>query len=501
MDDNEENQFQPPERDDHGPSLQDKEKVQGSGSSTLVPIDGKRVLNKLLIKYLKRRKANKKNGESSIRNSGMLIRFCNVCNKGFTSGKALGGHARIHMQSNKDRLSQTIQNSKLKINGLKLKEHPTGLSTMGIGRQCDTKDVGNQITEGKPTCPVCNKDFLSMKSLFGHMRCHPEREWRGIQPPPPPAKSSSCSTVSDAVEPETKNQIDSTMTTIEPALDLSKIQSSWSFTGKRGRKRISSTSSDGQVYNAASILMMLAQGDSHNFVLSDKHIIEKYEGKNCNFISNNIEVEDENQASYMAYKKQKLMEESLFGGFSSEKMDEDEEKALFETGFNSESENMNLECENTSSPGEKHENKTEEVALTPDGYKCSSCEKSFPTHQALGGHRSSHNKNKNKAINEFAIPIFYVDESEEGEGSGSKPVLPVHQCKICNETFTTGQALGGHKRRHWRRPNEALVSEGEASPGEASRTAGPKVPDFDLNELPVMDDEEVGVESAFFSQA
>lgn len=35
-----------------------------------------------------------------------------------------------------------------------------------------------------PTCCVCFRSFKSWKALFGHMRCHPDRQWRGCFPPP-----------------------------------------------------------------------------------------------------------------------------------------------------------------------------------------------------------------------------------------------------------------------------------------------------------------------------
>nr|GEX54685.1 zinc finger protein ZAT3-like [Tanacetum cinerariifolium] len=38
--------------------------------------------------------------------------------------------------------------------------------------------------EGVPTCFQCGNSFPSMKSLFAHMRCHPNHFGRGIIPPP-----------------------------------------------------------------------------------------------------------------------------------------------------------------------------------------------------------------------------------------------------------------------------------------------------------------------------
>ncbi|XP_020216085.1 zinc finger protein ZAT2 [Cajanus cajan] len=45
---------------------------------------------------------------------------------------------------------------------------------------------------GKPICPVCNKEFTSWKAAFGHMRAHPNRDYRGFYKPPAfPSSSSS----------------------------------------------------------------------------------------------------------------------------------------------------------------------------------------------------------------------------------------------------------------------------------------------------------------------
>ncbi|KAK1276620.1 Zinc finger protein ZAT10 [Acorus gramineus] len=75
-------------------------------------------------------------------------------------------------------------------------------------------------------------------------------------------------------------------------------------------------------------------------------------------------------------------------------------------------------------------------------YKCSVCDKAFPSYQALGGHKASHRK----------LSLMADDHSSAASGSGS--VVSggggrTHQCSVCFKTFASGQALGGHKRRHY----------------------------------------------------
>ncbi|XP_076902611.1 uncharacterized protein LOC143557420 [Bidens hawaiensis] len=116
---------------------------------------------------------------------------------------------------------------------------------------------------------------------------------------------------------------------------------------------------------------------------------------------------------------------------------------------------------------------TEELAVTDDKckYKCTSCNKGFATHQALGGHRSSHNKYK------LITSTNHIQEQHDYNS--------VHQCKVCDKVFATGQALGGHKRCHW---GGVIVSEGAQALSSqiTSAESGRKVLDFDLNEMPPM---------------
>lgn len=124
-------------------------------------------------------------------------------------------------------------------------------------------------------------------------------------------------------------------------------------------------------------------------------------------------------------------------------------------------------------------------------YECKTCSKTFPSFQALGGHRASHKKPKIKDQDNNRIRVtcynnnnetnnqnYYIRNNvvlslhEEDQpsssmkhnilsassssslysfrsGSNQQMSRPrMHECSICGVEFSSGQALGGHMRRH-----------------------------------------------------
>ncbi|XP_068339861.1 zinc finger protein ZAT12-like [Pyrus communis] len=96
---------------------------------------------------------------------------------------------------------------------------------------------------------------------------------------------------------------------------------------------------------------------------------------------------------------------------------------------------MLLSREPDSSPI-KHENTKKDRVFV-----CKTCNREFPSFQALGGHRASHKKPK--LMPGGAANLLHLAQSP---GSPVKP--KTHECPICGLEFAIGQALGGHMRRH-----------------------------------------------------
>ncbi|XP_010253292.1 PREDICTED: zinc finger protein ZAT12-like [Nelumbo nucifera] len=82
-------------------------------------------------------------------------------------------------------------------------------------------------------------------------------------------------------------------------------------------------------------------------------------------------------------------------------------------------------------------------------FECKTCNRKFPSFQALGGHRASHKKPR----------LMGADDPNHQAQLHNLQVKPkTHECSICGLEFAIGQALGGHMRRHRSALSEGLLS-------------------------------------------
>ncbi|XP_048129802.1 zinc finger protein ZAT10-like [Rhodamnia argentea] len=102
-------------------------------------------------------------------------------------------------------------------------------------------------------------------------------------------------------------------------------------------------------------------------------------------------------------------------------------------------------------------------------YKCPVCDKAFSSYQALGGHKASHRK-----LASPANGVVCGSGDEQPTTSTSTATTSsgkTHECSICHKSFPSGQALGGHKRCHYEAPARPLAP----APAPAPATSGVSV--------------------------
>nr|ACU18906.1 unknown [Glycine max] len=160
-------------------------------------------------------------------------------------------------------------------------------------------------------------------------------------------------------------------------------------------------------------------------------------------------------------------------------------------------------------------------------YECKTCNRTFSSFQALGGHRASHRKPKVEEKKSSSPPLslppppppppsssslFNFEEAKQshhmkniispsvslqlGCGNNNKVGLnfhgnksKIHECSICGSEFTSGQALGGHMRRHRASTNNNNIVQTTTTTSNGAVDVKPRnVLELDLN-LPAPEDD------------
>lgn len=157
-----------------------------------------------------------------------------------------------------------------------------------------------------------------------------------------------------------------------------------------------------------------------------------------------------------------------------------------EVGLNDSS----VEYRGTISCGKEATNGTSSSEILEDSRKklefnCDTCKRNFCSRKALGGHLRVHNMKK--CSTEEKIENYEKQEHQSSIVSeeyveNSMEISKEFKCAICFKAFTSGQALGGHKRAHLLKNAETRTEQIEVKQERLSTFDR-----FDLN-IPIMVD-------------
>ncbi|WJX43348.1 hypothetical protein P8452_30465 [Trifolium repens] len=332
--------------------------------------------------------------------------FCKICKKGFGCGRALGGHMRAH----------GIGDETGQMDG----DDPASDWEGGNVPQTSNKRMYSLRTNPNKlkscrVCEHCGKEFFSWKSFLEHGKCN----------------SDDADEESLVSSPESDTMADD-----DDGVG-GRRGCGWSKRKRSLRTKVGSYNNNfncpsTEEEDLANCLMMLS-----------------------NAIVDPLEVEPEESCASASKDEERRNPMNFIAPLA-----------------------YRIPYENTTTTTNNNNNNNNNKAkgVAKGLFECKACKKVFNSHQALGGHRASHKKVKgcfaarldqnldDNIVEDDAITHeeFFPSKSNTtqqfDQGTSNNPTLvassskrkaKVHECSICHRSFSSGQALGGHKRCHW----------------------------------------------------
>ncbi|KAL9672835.1 hypothetical protein QQ045_029088 [Rhodiola kirilowii] len=335
---------------------------------------------------------------------------CKICSRTFGCGQSLGGHMRSHVMNlasdTNGESSETAgnlgfqQNNDNTHSNYSLRENPK--KTTRFARPNEKVRAEKAVSDEK-SCPICDKRFASSKALFGHMKCHSE-------------KVVISSNIGEYVssQPDENDEID------VPRLRRKsnrKMQNKISPVSNLSFENAYDSDSDAvenEQENVAMSLMMLSKDNCGYKELNSDEEEPLVRYKTGISVGNGVKMKPMEIRNNEIYSSRKLV------------------CYADQSGFN-------------------------KRASKRIKYQCTTCNKIFHSYQALGGHRASHKNIKGCFASKFNQPsensyhesnVTMAEQHDPMIDRINKGKSKDHECPICFKVFSSGQALGGHKRSH-----------------------------------------------------
>ncbi|KAL8137667.1 hypothetical protein V2J09_003668 [Rumex salicifolius] len=330
---------------------------------------------------------------------------CRLCNKKYPSGKSLGGHMRSHVIS-KDYVPLHKVKSKKAINFCN-------------GNHLPRRRIKGK--RGKQKCKEISMESHSDNGVIDDQRSAKEARYRAIPLIDSFSLENGCSTSS-------KSEIE---------LEQEQVALCLMMLSRDSTNRIS-TSPESSANNSV-ILQVNGFVEMKKLASKKLNCVEMDSSDSGYFENGAKEVESDDPADGYARNYGVKRPKAEYGSSSVGKRSKN-------SGIcNSEGDELGNQAQLKFMKKKNDHLNSEQSGK----YKCSICQRSFKTHQALGGHiithRTDFNGSSKKGENSTEASKFGSEhESYVGKISSTKG----HCCPFCHKVFRSGQALGGHKRSH-----------------------------------------------------